>query len=97
MAQARPGLRPSPALGTQVHVAQASPYIPKFQSPQPLVREAQARLEGYNTLDTIHLSNLTYPGSVGNGGQLGSLGWQGALDGVWLGSPYGLVALADWG
>ena len=97
MAQARPVLHPSPALGTQVHVAQASPYNPKSQFSQPLVREAQARLEGYNTLDTIHLSNLTYPGSVGNGGQLGSLRWQGALDGGSLDPPCWLVALADWG
>ena len=82
LTQAGPVLHPSPALGTQVHVAQASPYDPKFQSPQPLVREAQARLEGYNTLDTIHLSNLTYPGSTGSAGQLGSFGWQGALDGM---------------
>ena len=80
-----------------MHVAQASPYIPKFQSPKPLVQEAQARLGFYNNLDTIHLLKLTYPGSTGSAGQLGSLGWQGALDGVWLGSPYRLVALADWG
>ena len=80
MAQARPVLHPSPALGTQVHVAQASPDNPKSQSPQPLVREAQARLEGYNILDTMHLSILTYPGSVEDGGQLDSLCWQGALD-----------------
>jgi hypothetical protein len=61
-----------------VHVAQASPYFPKFQSPQPLVQGAQARLGVYNILDTTHLTNSTYPDVE----QLGSLGWQRALDGM---------------